>query len=129
MQRVRQILLTVVSVAVILFCLFCIAAMFMDGFVIPRQRAKLSSAIITAYRSSAATGAVAAPEPAPDAIQTWSICIYSPPLAVRVRTAGGSNYTYRAVGHPSSDSKATSWTFRLRSVRDEQGHVTFPPDA
>jgi hypothetical protein len=114
--------------AVILVCLFLIVAMLTDQFILPHQRAKLSSKIIEAYRSSAISGLVAVPTTAPDALQTWSMCIYSPPLTVRVRTAGGSNYTYRAVGHPISDLKATSWTFRLISVRDEQGHVTFTPN-
>jgi len=125
-KRARKILTVVISVVLIAVCLFLTTAMLTDTVILPHHRAKLSSRIIAAYRDSAARGSVIAAEPGPHTVQTWSMCIYSPPLTVRVTAAGGSNYTYRAIGHPQSDLKATSWTFRLIMISDHSGKVTFP---
>ena len=118
MARIVKVLRFVTIGALLLWTLF-IALNIGSEYFWDHRRKKQASAIIAAYRSSAAAGTVVQSTSDPDAIQVWSGCWYSLPQMVRVKTPSGAVHTFWAESSP----KTTAWTFRPLFITETNGQV------
>ena len=113
MKIVRSLL----AIAVILFMGFVvlnIAGEWIHGI----RRSRVASQIAESYKRSAIAGEVARPATNSDSIQCWSVCYWSMPNAVKVKSATGDTFFYIA----ERGSNSTAWSFRFVSGTDASGH-------
>src|SRR5215813_12361679 len=96
-----------VAILFLSFVVLNIAGEWIYGF----RRSRVASQITESYKRSAMIGEVARLATNSDAIRCWSMCYWSMPRAVTVRTATGDTLFYIA----ERTSNSTVWTFRFVS--------------
>jgi len=94
-------------IAAILFMIFALYAMVGQEWIHGIRRSRTASQITKSYRTSALAGEVALPATNADAIQCWSMCFWSMPTTVRVKTASGDTFIYNA----TQVSNSSVWKF------------------
>src|SRR5262245_642893 len=102
-----KIIRALVMMVVVLFVIFALYAMVGQEWIHGIRRSRIASQITKSYQTSALAGEVALPATNTDAIQCGSMCFWSMPTTVRVRTASGDTFIYYA----RQVSNSSAWKF------------------
>src|SRR5262245_5847074 len=102
-----KIIRALVKTVVILFGILALYVMVGHEWIHGIRRSRTASQITKSYHASALAGDVAIPATNTDAIQCWSMCFWSMPTTVRVRTVSGDTFIYSA----RQVSNSSVWKF------------------
>ena len=108
--------LVAVAVLVLLFTGF-VAISVVDDWAWGLKRKHVASEIVASYRRAASNGQLPQPASSVGSIHCFSMCYYSLPSAVHVKTASGEEFSYTA----NRGTNSPSWRFTLIYGKDAQG--------
>ena len=84
------------------------------------KRDRVREKIKASYMQAAARGEVALPATNPEALCCWSVCFWSLPNALEVRTPSSNRFFYIARRNTNSPS---AYSFRFVSATDPNGNT------